>query len=94
MGKTIDCHHIINSSSSGGICGYGASIDKGNCDISNCFSYINSLTGQNSGSILGSDSKNVKLHNVFSNQEQYFVDGTNISGTYDNIYNVSKFYNT
>ena len=37
---------------------------------------------------------NVKLHNVFSNQKQYFVDGTNITSTYDNIYNVSNISNS
>ena len=49
---------------------------------SNCFSYINSLTSEKSGSILGSYSENIKLHNVFSNQKQYFVYGKNISSSY------------
>ena len=84
--------NIITSNDVGGICAIFAG-KNGNCDISNCFSYINSLTGIYSGSILGSNSSNVKLHNVFSNQKQYFMVGRHISSTYD-INGVSKISNS
>jgi hypothetical protein len=80
-----NCYNIgnIDASSAGGLCGSNTFYQhdfEHSFIIFNSFSYIEDLSGTNSGSILGTNSyissNNFYVDNVYSNNTLYYQDGT------------------